>query len=273
MADVILAMLGRRETARHVLDAAHGLAMLIGRAGVVAVTVRVPPSGHPLAAEALMAEVGDDATARERDRERAASLKTIFEAWADDARQAGIAAQWTEAAGAANVAVEQRGRRADFIVAAQPTDDDDMPTRRGFQAALLHTERPVLVVPAAGSAQFGRRVAIAWRDDGRAVKAVIPALRLLAGAEQIHVLAGVRGGAALPGVPAVFADHGIAAHLHILPIGEAPFGRTLLGRLHELGADMLVMGAYAHTRLREMIFGGLTRYILEHADIPVLMRH
>ena len=80
-------------------------------------------------------------------------------------------------------------------------------------------------------------------------------------------------GAAPPSVPAVFQDHGIAARLHVLPIGKAPFGRTLLEKLHELGADMLVMGAYAHSPLREMIFGGVTRYMIEHADVPVLMRH
>jgi nucleotide-binding universal stress UspA family protein len=105
------------------------------------------------------------------------------------------------------------------------------------------------------------------------VKAVIPALRMLAGAEQVHLLTGVREGAATPSVPPVFEDHGIAARLHVLPIGKAPFGRMLLEKAHELGADMLVMGAYAHSPLREMIFGGVTRYMIEHADIPVLMRH
>jgi nucleotide-binding universal stress UspA family protein len=61
--------------------------------------------------------------------------------------------------------------------------------------------------------------------------------------------------------------------LHILPIGAGVFGRMLLEKLHELGADMLVMGAYAHNPLREMVFGGVTRYVLDHADVPVLMRH
>ena len=152
-------------------------------------------------------------------------------------------------------------------------EDDDEPTQHGFQAALFRTERPILVVPAGPSAPFGRCVAIAWREDSRTVKAVIPALRFLAGAEQVHLLAGVRNGATSPSVPAVFQDHGIAARLHVLRIDAAPFGRTLLEKLHELGADMLVMGAYAHSPLREMIFGGVTQYMIEHADVPVLMRH
>jgi nucleotide-binding universal stress UspA family protein len=274
MPDVILAVLGRQESARGVLNAAQCLAALVPRASIVAIAVDAPPPANPLAAESLMAEVGDVAALREQDRKRTALLKATFDAWASDARQAGITVQWNEVEGAANVVIEQRGRRADLVVIAQPMDDDDAPTRHGFQAALFHTERPVLIVPAGPSARFGRCVAIAWRDDGRTVKAVIPALRLLAGAEQVHLLAGVRDNrAAPPSVPAVFQDHEIAARLHVLPIGREPFGQTLLEKLHELGADLLVMGAYAHSPLREMIFGGVTRYMLEHADVPVLMRH
>ncbi|MGA3401628.1 MAG: universal stress protein [Acetobacteraceae bacterium] len=273
MVDVIVAVLGRRETARGVLDAAQCLAGLAGEASVIVLAVDTPPPSSPFMAEALMAEMGDVAAARAQDRRRIASLKATFDAWAGDARQAGVTVQWDEVAGPANVAIEQRGRRADVIVIARPMDDDDEPTRHGFQAALFHTERPILVVPPGPSARFGRCVAIAWRDDGRTVKAVIPALRCLAGAEQFHLLAGVREGTARPSVPAVLQDHGISASLHILPIGAGPFGRALLEKLHEINADMLIMGAYAHNPLREMVFGGVTRYMLDHADVPVLMRH
>jgi nucleotide-binding universal stress UspA family protein len=272
MADVILAVLGRRETAHSVLDAARCLAGL-ARAGVIVLAVDTPPPGNPLAAEALMAEVGDVEGVLKRDRRRIASLKFAFDAWSNGAREAGITVQWAEVEGSASVVVEERGRRADYIVIAQPAPDDDAPTRHEFQAALFHTERPVLVVPKGKSTPFGRNVAIAWRDDSRTAKALIPALRVLGSAEQVHLLAGVRKGATAPGIPVVLQDHGIAARLHILPIGQDPFGKLLLGTLHELGADMLVMGAYAHTPLREMMFGGVTRYMCDHADVPVLMRH
>ncbi len=273
MADVILAVLGRQETAHAVLNGAQCLAALNGQANIVVLAIDAPPPTSPLAAEALMAEVGDVEASRERDRTRIASLKTTFDAWASGARQAGITVQWNEAEGAERVIVEERGRRADFIVIARPAEDDDAPTRREFQAALFHTERPVLVVPDGEPARFGRSVAIAWRDDSRTAKALIPALRVLGGAGQVHVLAGVRAGAAAPAIPAVLHDHRISANLHVLPIGPEAFGKALLEKLHELGADMLVMGAYAHSPLREMIFGGVTRYMLEHADVPVLMRH
>jgi nucleotide-binding universal stress UspA family protein len=273
MADVILAVLGRRETAHAVLDAAQCLAALIGRASIIVLAIDAPPPGNPLAAEALMAEVGDVEASRKRDRERVASLRTTYDAWASGARQAGITVQWNEAEGAESVIVEERGRRSDFVVIARPSEEDDAAARHAFQAALFHTERPVLVVPDVKSARFGRGVAIAWRDDSRSAKAVIPALRILGGTEQVHLLAGVPEGAAAPAVPAVLQDHGISASLHVLPIGKQPFGKTLLEKSHELGADLLVMGAYAHRPLREMIFGGVTRYVLDHADMPVLMRY
>jgi nucleotide-binding universal stress UspA family protein len=202
-----------------------------------------------------------------------AALKATFDTWAGDVRGAGITAQWDAVPGPATQAIEQRGRRADIIVIARPMEDDDEPTRHGFQAALFRTERPILVVPPGPSARFGRCVAVAWRDDGRTVKALIPALRFLAGAEQFHLLAGVRETTPRPSVPAVLTDRGINASLHILSIGAGVFGRMLLEKLHELGADMLVMGAYAHNPLREMVFGGVTKYVLDHADVPVLMRH
>jgi nucleotide-binding universal stress UspA family protein len=121
-------------------------------------------------------------------------------------------------------------------------------------------------------AAFGRRVAIAWRDDVRAAKAVLPALRCLGRAERVHVLAGVRQGAGQPALPGIVLNHGIRAELPVLPIGPGPFGRTLLNKAHELGADMPVMGAYAHSPLREALFGAITRHMLAHADLPVLMR-
>ena len=59
----------------------------------------------------------------------------------------------------------------------------------------------------------------------------------------------------------------------MLPIGPGPFGQALLDKVRELGADLLVMGAYAHSPLREALLGGVTRHMLAHADLPVLMRH
>jgi len=171
-------------------------------------------------------------------------------------------------------AIEERGRRADLLVAAQPEAGDDKATWLDFRAAIFRTERPVLMVPKRGNlAAFGRRVAIAWRDDARTVKALMPAFKLFGGAEEIHVLAGLRAGSPTPSVPPVLLEHGVTPQLHVLAIGAGPFGGLLLERARELEADMLVVGAHAHTRVHDMLLGGVTSYVVTHADLPVLLRN
>jgi nucleotide-binding universal stress UspA family protein len=171
-------------------------------------------------------------------------------------------------------AVEERGSRADFIVIARPTPADNHATRDAFHAALFRTDRPLLMVPPDGPADaFGVRVAVAWRDDPRTLKALVPALRLLSDTKEVLLLAGVRAGNASPAIPSVLVEHGLPTTLHVLAIDSGPFGDLLLGRARDLGADMLIMGAYAHSPIREMLLGGVTRHVLANAELPVLMRH
>ena len=185
-----------------------------------------------------------------------------------------VPADWLAANADVVAEVEARGSRADFVVVAQPAAEDDRAARDAFRTALFRTERPVLMVPPGGPfGGFGRRVAIAWRDDAGTLKALVPAIPLLAGAEQVHLLAGVRAGMASPTIPPVLTEHGVAATLHVLAIDSTPFGEVLLGRAGELGADLLVMGAYAHSALRDMLLGGMTRTVLAQAKLPVLLRH
>jgi nucleotide-binding universal stress UspA family protein len=269
MPDVVLVALRRPETAAILLQAAQRIATLMGEARLSVLAVREPIQISALAAEALIEEADSVLRARQQEQARIAALRAVFDAWVNDAA---ADARWSDAEGGAPAIVGERGSRADLIVVGRPLEDDRL-ARQAFSAALFGTNRPVLLVPPGSSAGFGHRVAIAWRDEKQAVKAVLPALRCLAGAEQVHVLAGVRHGQPDPGMPRVLLEHGIAAQLHVLPIGSEPFGRTLLDAVHRLPADLLVMGAYAHSPLRELILGGVTQYMLDHADLPVLMRH
>jgi nucleotide-binding universal stress UspA family protein len=269
MADVILVLLRRPEMADTLLRAALRIAQLMRGSHVNVLAVREPIEVSALAAEALIAEAESIVRARQQEQQRVSALRSIFDTWAEGSE---AEAKWAEAEGSAPTIIGERGSRADLIVAGQPLADDRL-ARQTFSAALFGTDRPVLLVPAGSPETFGRRVAIAWRDEKRAINAIIPALRYLADAEKVDVVMGVRDRASGPAMPRVLLEHGIAAELHVLPIGSEPFGQTLLKATHQLGADMLVMGAYAHSPLRELILGGVTRYILEHADLPVLMRH
>ena len=269
MVDVVLVVLRRSELAGSLLHAGERMAKLMDGARLNILAVREPIQLSGLAAEALIEEAESVVRARQHEQDRIAALRRSFDGWVRDAR---ADAHWVEVDGSAPAVIGERGSRADLIVAGQPLADDRL-ARQAFSAALFATDRPVLMVPPGSAGAFGRRVAIAWRDEKRAVKTVIPALRCLAGAEQVHVLTGVREGEPNPGIPQVLLEHGIPAKLHVLPIGRSPFGQMLLDTAHRLSADLLVMGAYAHSPLRELILGGVTHYMLDHADLPVLMRH
>ncbi|HVC63454.1 MAG TPA: universal stress protein [Acetobacteraceae bacterium] len=269
MPGVILAYLDRPAAAPGLLRAAAHLADLVGGAEIHALIVRTPPEATVIPSEEVLTPQQADRI-RAQQEARAVALTAAFEDWRP---QADHPAHLADVEAIAEDIVAQRGAAADFVVIGQPRrhpHGTDLPVIR---AALAATDRPILLVPPGATAPFGRSVAIAWRDDGRAVKAVLPALRLLSGAAQVHVLQGVREGSDDLPVPAVFLDHGIAAQMHVLPIGDGVFARALLDKAHSLGADLLVMGAYGHNPLREMIFGGVTRFMLDHADLPVLMRH
>ncbi|WP_159351053.1 universal stress protein [Roseomonas harenae] len=270
MSDVILAVLERPEAAAHLLRAAERLAVLTRATRVNVLAVRTPPGYAALTSEAAVGELLADLIALED--ERIAALEAAFRRWEAGLTEAPLRARWSSVEGLADPIVNE-GCRADFIVVARPESDDDEPTRRAFHAALFRTERPVLVVPPGWAAAFGRRVAIAWKDDNRAAKAVLPALRCMGSAEQVHVLLGARQAAVEATLPPILSEHGVQAELHMLPIFPGTFGQALLDKAHELGADLLVMGAYAHSQLLEALLGGVTRHMLAQSDLPVLMRH
>lgn len=273
MSGVVLAVLERPDEAARVLAAARRLADLTGSHRVNVLAIRLPPIETITADEVLTHE--REARIRGEEQRRADALRASFAAWAGTAATAPIVSEWFDVEGRADQVVAERGQRADVLVLKRPLARSTGPERQAIHAALFATDRPVLVVPPAmPSAGFGRRVAIAWREDARTVKAVLAALRWLGGAERIFVLAGTRPGAAISGMPAIVDEHGVEAELHLLPIsGQRAFGEVLLGKVRELGADLLVMGAFARHPIRSLILGGVTRYMLAHAEVPVFMRH
>jgi nucleotide-binding universal stress UspA family protein len=267
---VILAVLDHPEGSGALLDAARRLAYLCSATRINALLVRTPPEAMVSPSEEVLT-AQREARLRDAEANRATGVREVFDGWAANL-PASIVTEWTDTDGIAELLVEERGRRADYLVIEQPARHDYGSSWHALRAALFATDRPVLVVPPQSSATFGRRVAIAWRDDELATKAVLSALRCLTQAEGVFVLGGTRGGVT-PQIPAILAEHGITAELHALPIGSGVFGAMLLDKAHELGADLLVMGAYQHSPLREWLLGGVTRHMLANSDLPLLLRH
>ena len=269
MAGVILVVLDQPAATEALLDAARQLAAHCGAGRINAMVVRALPETLISPSEEVLTEPREE-DLRALEAGRAGKVREVFDTWAATMPR-GVRVQWIDIDGIVELLVEERGRRADYIVMEQPSRSDYGTSGHALRAALFATKRPVLLVPGGHTQPFGERIAIAWRDDQRATRAVLSALRAFPKAASRFVLAGTRGEDVA--LPAILAEHGVTADLHVLPVGSGPFGEALLRKAHELGADMLVMGAYQHHPLRELLLGGVTRYMLAHADMPVMLQH
>jgi nucleotide-binding universal stress UspA family protein len=269
MPGVILAVLDDPAASARLLAAAARLAELSGGAVINALISRSPPLASIIAGEEVLTKQ-QEALLRAKEQTRAASLAEVFRDWAPNAKGT---AHLIDAEATVTDAIAERGRAADFIVIERPLRRYHGTAWQALLAALFGTDRPVLVVPSRPAAQFGRRIAVAWRDDDRTIRAVLAAIRCLGHVEHLFMLSGQREGAARPRMPEIVVEHHIPAELFVLPIGRHAFGEALLGKAHELEADMIVMGAYVRDPVRRLVLGGLTQYMLTNTDLPLLMRH
>ena len=193
----------------------------------------------------------------------------------DDRTTKGFGASFTAVVGREEDLIARRGRLTDLIVAAR-SDSNDGGARTTLEIALLETGRPVLVTPPKAPPSFGKTVAIAWNGSSEAARAIGAGLPFLRAAESVSVLVvpeGARSGAPVGDVIDYLACHGVDASARPIDASEAKIGGALMEAASAAGIDMLVMGAYTHSRLRHLIFGGATSAILQHADFPVLMQH
>jgi nucleotide-binding universal stress UspA family protein len=281
MSGVILALLDRPSAAPKVLAAARRAAQLMGATRINVLAIRTPPIDMVTATEGFLS-FPDDGEARAAEGRRIAALAAAFQDWSRESgapsarREPGTtAAEWIELEGWADQLVDEWGERSDLIVLQRPAANGTEPERRAVHAALFDTGRPVLVVPEeALPSGLGERVAVAWRNDARTTQAVLGALRWLGGAAEMHVMAGAKRWETPPALPPIFSEHSVPATLHVLPMsGQRAFGEALLARARALQADLLVLGAFAHPMLFGPILGGVTKHMLAHADLPVLMRY
>jgi nucleotide-binding universal stress UspA family protein len=177
--------------------------------------------------------------------------------------------------------VMERGRVADLIVAGQTDPEWDLSPLMDFPERLaLESGRPVLVIPYAGRyATVGRRVVIAWKRSREAARAVFDALPLLREAEAVHILEikdhaeDANTLARDTAIAAALGRHGIKPEVRTSTASDISVGDEILSRASDLDADLLVMGAYGHSRFRELVFGGATRHIARHMTLPTLLSH
>lgn len=177
--------------------------------------------------------------------------------------------------------VMDHGRAADLIVAGQTDPDWDLSPLMDFPERLaLESGRPVLVVPYVGTyPEVGRNVVVAWKPGREAARAVFDALPILQAAQTVTILEIKHKGEATDAlapdttIAAALGRHGIKPVVRSSVAVDISVGDEILSRLADLGADLLVMGAYGHSRMRELVFGGATRHIARHMTVPTLFSH
>jgi nucleotide-binding universal stress UspA family protein len=183
---------------------------------------------------------------------------------------------WLDDAPEGDNFVGQRGRVFDLIVIGRPSDDPGGPHMSTFEAALFESGRPVLLSPPAPPAQIGRNILIAWNCSTEQARATAFAMPFLAQAERVTIL--TVDGATVTGpsgeeLAANLKLHGITAVTETLSGDNRTAGPMILERARALGCDLIVKGAYTQSRLRQLIFGGTTRHLLTHAELPLLTAH
>ncbi len=187
----------------------------------------------------------------------------------------GPSGEFTLEQGSQSAWVAQVGRFADLIVMGRGGPENG--AAEALEAALMDTGRPLLIAPAAAPASLGTRVVIAWKDTPEAARAVSCALPFIARAEQVTIVT-VADDASVPDASALRLLRALrwqnkAVEARTLPLERASAVEVLQREAMALSADLVVMGGYSHSRLREVVFGGFTRSTLAASSIPVLMAH
>lgn len=215
-----------------------------------------------------------------RMRAEAEQTRQMF---ADTTGRLGLSAEWRVALGYPSQTTALHGRYADLIVLGQiDPDDPRAPLYRPLpEEVALAVGRPVLIVPYAGHwDNIGRRVLVGWDTSREATRAINDAMPLLCAAEAVTVLAidpatVPTGHGEMPGADIALhlARHGVKATIEATVSAGIGVGNVLLSRASDIEADLLVMGGYGHSRLRQLMLGGATRTVIESMTLPVLMSH
>jgi len=232
------------------------------------VALPVPPMSPDLTASVIEIDV-DRRTRARAEFDRAMQEPGVNVGWAEVEELSPI------------VALSQQALYSDLVVVGQhePASTQSVDLPPDFPEAVMATSgRPALVVPYVEPLPvLGQTVVIAWKETREAARAVAAAMPLLRRAAQVHVLTWSAEGSRVTGAKLDLAGylklHGVTPAWHEQGSEPGSLGEILLSRAFDLGADLLVMGCYGHSRAREWVLGGTSRTVLRSMTLPVLMAH
>lgn len=218
-------------------------------------------------------------------REAAAKGKAALEAWCEregvafmpaDGRLDATFASWTELSGEIEPLLTLAGRVNDLIIIDRPNPAEPF-TGRALDTALFSVGRPTLMVDESVPHDLLDHVMVAWNGSLEATRLIGQSITLLHEAARVtivHARTEHVEGARAADLCAYLRWHGIVAEAATLEVEEGTsVGAAILAEAGQRNASMLALGAYTHSRVREFLLGGVTRHVIEHARIPVLMAH
>ena len=187
-----------------------------------------------------------------------------------------VTASWKILQGQEDLVIAAQSRNADITVTSQPGGNLGEEYITVLEGVLFQSGRPTLVIPRTRYTDFGQTVAIGWNGSVQASRAVADAMPLLEKANKVVVMQAGTSHENIPSaedVASYLGSHGLNASAVRFTLEKEKIAPTLLSTAMDAGADLMVMGAFTHSRWREMILGGVTRYMLDNAAIPILMSH
>jgi nucleotide-binding universal stress UspA family protein len=224
---------------------------------------------------------------RRQDETRVAEARTHFTDFCDrhpvfvqskPSAIANVTAQWTEETNDAEGHFLMRARHSDLVVLGRPAHTDLMPVDL-IETLLTQSGRPIVLAPRNTELGEIRTVVVGWRETAACARALTAAMPILERAERV-ILSSIEdvhhSGARVEGIHDLaekLAWNGIAAEARVLSTGLTSTAERLTQAAMELKADLLVVGGFGHSRMREEVFGGVTRELLDECRLPLLLAH
>lgn len=263
-------------------------AVLVGRAFGAHVDVlhvqTDPRQIIPYVGEGLSGALVDEvvAAAATDGGKREQEVKALFDDIAEEKMvpiahmpQPGFSMAWRLDAGREDERAAMWGRISDIAVAPRPRASAEAATTALFEALVFEGGLPVILAPPIAPTSIGKRVLIGWNGGAECAHAIASASPILEGADAVRIVSmpgWLDGLSTMDRVRERLAWRGVEADAVERPgSGANEIGRALMKAAEEFQADLIVMGAYTQSRIRQMILGGVTRYAVSNAEIPVFM--
>ncbi len=188
----------------------------------------------------------------------------------------GVSASWLQQTDQALSRLLLQARHHDLVVVSRRRSQDHLPSAL-IESLLLESGRPILIAPPQPPQRIDGTMVVAWKETAESARALAFALPLLKQARKVILVNVLEQSAdpreSLHHCARQLAWHGIVAEVAAVGDGSRPAARTLADVAAREYAELLVVGGFGHTQTRERVFGGVTRALIDHADLPVFMAH